>query len=220
LAWLARALDRAAAAHRKVILIYHIPPGTDAFATAKQNACPVAPVPLLAGPYAEELHDLMRRYRDTIVADIAGHLHTDAFRILRDREEDFGFVMITPALSPIFAQNPSFRRIAINDDRAITDSTTFYLANLLQAGTGAEPVWQAEASFNSAFGAHGFNAASLEALIQGIAASPELRDRWVASYGVQGPASGGITPQSMASYRCSLASDRLDDFARCLCGAP
>jgi sphingomyelin phosphodiesterase acid-like 3 len=220
LAWLDRALADAASAHRKVILIYHIPPGTDAFATAKQNACPVTPVPLLAAPYAEELHALMRRYRDTIVGDIAGHLHTDAFRILRDQDNAFGFVMIAPALSPIFAQNPSFRRITMTEGGAITDTTTFYLANLLQAGAGATPQWRAEASFDQAWGVSGFDTSSLEKLYRDIAASSDTRERWIASYGVQGPGSGAITPQSVATYRCSVGTDRIEDFARCLCGTP
>ena len=102
-----------------MILLYHIPPGTDAFATARHDACPVTPVPLLAEPYASELHALMQRYQGTIVANIAGHLHTDAFRILRSGDKPFGFVMIAPAISPIFGQNPSFRRFTLGDDGTI-----------------------------------------------------------------------------------------------------
>jgi sphingomyelin phosphodiesterase acid-like 3 len=219
LSWLDHTLADAAAAQRKVILLYHIPPGVDAFATAaKQNACPVTPVPLLAAPYAADLHALMLRYRDTIVADIAGHLHTDAFRILRENGAGFGFVMVAPALSPIFAQNPSFRRLAMSDSGAITDAITYYLANLPQAAAGGAPRWQAEASFDHAWDASGFNIASLEKLYRGIASSPETRERWIERYGVQGPAGGAITPQSAPIYRCSVGSDRAEDFARCLCG--
>ena len=119
LAWLNRALADAAAAQRKVILLYHIPPGTDAFATARHDACPVTPAPLLAEPYASEFHALMERYQGTIAANIAGHLHTDAFRILRSGNKRFGFVMIAPAISPIFGQNPSFRRFTLGEDGAI-----------------------------------------------------------------------------------------------------
>lgn len=218
LAWLEHVLATAASAHRRVILIYHIPPGVDAFATARQSAWPVAPVPLLAAPDADALHRLMLRYRDTIVADIAGHLHTAAFRILRNRGAGFGFVMIAPALSPIFGQNPSFTRVALNDNGAIADETTFYLANLPQAATGEAPRWQAEASFDSAWGASGFDTASLETLYRRMATSPAVRERWIARYGVQGPASAAITPQNAATYRCSVGSDLIEDFARCLCG--
>lgn len=218
LAWLDRTLAAAASAHRRVILVYHIPPGVDAFATARQNSCPVTPVPLLAAPYAEALHRLMLRYRDTIVADIAGHLHTAAFRILRDGGAGFGFVMIAPALSPIFGQNPSYTRLALNENSAIADATTFYLANLPQAAAGEAPRWQAEASFDRAWGASGFDTASLETLYRRMATSPAARERWIARYGVQGPASAAISMQNVNAYRCSVGSDRIEDFARCLCG--
>ncbi|HEY3918296.1 MAG TPA: hypothetical protein VGL83_10915 [Stellaceae bacterium] len=218
LAWLVRTLAAAASAHRKVMLVYHIPPGTDGFATARHNSCPVSPVPLLAAPYAEELHALILRYRGTLVANIAGHLHTDGFRILRDHGATFGFVMIAPALSPIFSQNPAFRRVTFGDDGTIRDSTTFYLGNLSDAAGGAAPQWRAETSFDRAWNVTRFDAASLETLYRRIAISPEARERWIATYGVQGPANAALAPPNFALYRCSVGSDLLEDFARCLCG--
>jgi sphingomyelin phosphodiesterase acid-like 3 len=218
LAWLGHALADAAAAHRKVILIDHIPPGTDAFATAQHDACPATPVRLLAQPYADALHALMLRYRDTIVTNIAGHLHTDAFRILRDHGTAFGFVMIAPALSPIFAQNPAFRRITFGNDGVIADETTYYLANLTEAVAGAAPQWRAEASFDRAWNTARFDLASLEMLYRRIATSPAAQQRWSATYGVQSPGAE-IAPQNFAVYRCSVGSDDAEDYARCRCGA-
>jgi sphingomyelin phosphodiesterase acid-like 3 len=218
LAWLNRALADAAAAQRKVILVYHIPPGTDAFATARHDACPVTPAPLLAEPYASELHALMERYRDTIAADIAGHLHTDAFRILRSGDRRFGFVMIAPAISPIFGQNPSFRRFTLGEDGAISAVRTYYLANLGDAVAGAAPQWRAEASFERTWNLARFDTASLETLYRRLGTSETEQQRWVQTYSVQGPASAAVTLQNFSVYRCSVGSDQSGDFARCLCG--
>ncbi|HEX4193147.1 MAG TPA: metallophosphoesterase [Stellaceae bacterium] len=218
LAWLNRALAEAAAAHRKVILLYHIPPGTDAFATTRHDACPVSPVPLMSEPYAEELHRTMERYRDTIAANIAGHLHTDAFRILRSGDRRFGFVMIAPAISPIFGQNPSFRRFVLNDDGTISDVNTYYLANLGDAVAGATPQWRAEASFERTWNLARFDTASLETLYHRLDHSEPAQQRWIQTYGVQGPASAAVTLQNFSVYRCSVGSDQSGDFARCLCG--
>jgi hypothetical protein len=218
LAWLSHALADAAAAHRKVIMIYHIPPGTDAFATARHDACPVTPVPLMAEPYASELHALMERYRNTIAANIAGHLHTDAFRILRGRERLFGFVMIAPAISPIFGQNPSFRRFTVSEDGAISNVNTYYLANLGDAVAGAAPQWRAEASFEHMWNLPRYDTASLETLYRRLGTSDRTQQRWIQSYGVQGPASAAVTLQNFSVYRCSVGSDQSSDFAHCLCG--
>lgn len=218
LAWLGRALADAAAAKRKVMLLYHIPPGTDAFATARHDACPVTPVPLLAEPYATELHALMQRYQGTIVANIAGHLHTDAFRILRNGDKSFGFVMIAPAISPIFGQNPSFRRFTLGDDGAISTVDTYYLANLGDAVAGAAPQWRAEASFEQSWELPRFDTASLETLYRRLGVSDAAQQRWTQTYAVQGPASSVVTLQNFSVYRCSVGSDQSSDFARCLCG--
>jgi sphingomyelin phosphodiesterase acid-like 3 len=218
LAWLNRALADAAAAQRKVILLYHIPPGTDAFATARHDACPVTPVPLLAEPYATELHALMQRYQGTIVANIAGHLHTDAFRILRNGDKPFGFVMIAPAISPIFGQNPSFRRFTLGDDGTISAVNTYYLANLGDAVAGATPQWRAEASFEQSWDLPRFDTANLETLYRRLGTSEAAQQRWTQAYAVQGPASAVVTLQNFAAYRCSVGTDQSSDFARCLCG--
>jgi len=218
IAWLGRALAAAAAARRKVVLLYHIPPGTDAFATTRHDACPVTPVPLLAEPYAGELHALLQRYQDTIIANIAGHLHTDAFRVLRSGDDAFGFVMIAPAISPIFGQNPAFRRFALSDDGAISEVNTYYLANLGDAVAGATPRWRAEASFEQTWTLARFNTASLETLYHRLGTSAAAQQRWTRTYGVQGPASAAVTLQNFAVYRCSVGSDQSSDFARCLCG--
>jgi hypothetical protein len=218
LAWLNRALADAAAAQRKVILLYHIPPGTDAFATARHDACPVTPVPLLAEPYAGELHALMQRYKDTIVAHIAGHLHTDAFRVLRSGDKLFGFVMIAPAISPIFGQNPSFRRFTLGDDGTISAVNTYYLANLGDAVAGAAPQWRAEASFERTWNLPHFDTSSLETLYRRLGISDAAQQRWTETYAVQGPASAVVTLQNFSVYRCSVGGDQSSDFARCLCG--
>jgi hypothetical protein len=218
LAWLTNALADAAAAQRKVILLYHIPPGTDAFATARHDACPVTPAPLLAEPYASELHAMMQRYQSTIVANIAGHLHTDAFRILRSDNKLFGFIMIAPAISPIFGQNPSFRRFTLGDDGAISAVNTYYIANLGDAVAGAEPQWRAEASFERSWNLPRFDTASLETLYQRLGTSEAAQQRWIQTYGVQGPASAAVTLQNFSVYRCSVGSDQSGDFSRCLCG--
>ena len=219
IAWLRRALAEAAAAQRKVILLYHIPPGTDAFATARHDACPVTPAQLLAEPYAGELHALMQRYQGTIVAQIAGHLHTDAFRILRSGDKPFGFVMIAPAVSPNTGQNPSFRRFSLGDDGAIRDVNTYYLANLGDAVSGAAPQWRAEASFEDSWHLPRFDAASLDTLYRRLATSGAAQQRWIQAYGVQGPASAALTLQNFSVYRCSVGTDQSSDFARCLCGS-
>ncbi len=217
LAWLGGVLGDAAAAGRKVWLVYHVPPGIDAFASAEHDVCPIEPVPMFAEPYAGQFHALMRRYRGTVTASFAGHTHMDGFRLEGENGHAFGFVMGTPAVSPIFGQNPAFRRVTLGADGTLADETVSYLANLGEAQRGGAAQWRDEASFDSAWGLPRFDRASLTELSRRMAASTTLRDRWLDRYAVQGPARSEVDAANFAVYRCAAGNDRSQDFARCTC---
>jgi len=216
LAWLRRVLSEAEAAQRKVWLAYHIPPGIDAFATARHGACPITPVSLFAEPYAREFHALMERYRATITASFAGHLHLDGFRLLSDGGRAFGFVLVTPAVSPIFGQNPAFRRVALAEDGTIADQSVYYLANLPAAVSGAAPQWRLEMSFDATWGLPRVDRGSLEELYRRIGGDEATRDRWLDIYAVQGPTRASLSSNATI-YRCTAGGDRAADFAHCSC---
>jgi sphingomyelin phosphodiesterase acid-like 3 len=109
LAWVETELAAAARAQERAWLVYHIPPGVDGFATLRTGSCPDTIVPMWKPTYATLFDALMRRYSNTVVASFAGHTHMDDFRLLADDNGYFGFVLVTPALSPIYGQNPAFR---------------------------------------------------------------------------------------------------------------
>ena len=217
LAWLRQVLRDAEATHRKVWIAYHIPPGIDAPATTRKNSCPMTPAPMFAEAYAQEFHALMKRYRATVTASFAGHTHMDGFRLLSDGGKAFGFVLMNPAVSPIFGQNPAFRRITLTEDGVIADESVHYLANLAAAASGAQPEWRMETRDDAAWGMPRYDLASLGALYRRISSDPAARDRWLDSYVVQGPARSAVTPANEAIYRCTAGYDRTADFAACSC---
>lgn len=219
LAWLRQVLRQAEAAHQKVWLAYHIPPGIDAFATAQHDACPIAPVRMFAPAYAETFHRLMDQFRGTVTASFAGHVHMNGFRLLGDGTRDFAFVMMNPAISPIFGQNPAFRRASIRAHGVIDDETVYYLANLAAAQQGAAPVWQKEQSFDQAWSLPRFDLSSLETLYQRLGTNADARDRWFQDYAVQSQAGAAVKPADFALYRCVAGHDRAAAVTRCSCGA-
>jgi sphingomyelin phosphodiesterase acid-like 3 len=218
LVWLSEVLHRAATERRKVWLIYHIPPGLDAFATARHGACPLTPVAMFAAPYAQRFHALMAQYRNTIAASFAGHTHMDSFALFADAGRPFGFVLINPAISPIFGQNPAFRRIGVAPNGTLEDETVHYLANLAATAEGAAPQWRRETSFDAAWHAAAIDTANLARLNHKIGVSPASRERWFETYAVQSArAREAVTAGNEAIYRCALDHDRVDEVARCAC---
>lgn len=217
LSWLHRVLADAVAAHRKVWLLYHIPPGVDAYATAQHASCPIAPVPMFAASDGAEFRRLMLRYRQAIIIAFAGHVHMDGFRLLRNDGKAFGLVMMNPALSPIFGQNPAFRRIRVTSDGAIADETVYDLANLRGASSGAAPRWQREMDFDTTWDLPRFDVPNLETLYRRLDRVAAARERWFDDYAVQGPARRDIDAANAAIYRCTAGHDQSAAFAHCSC---
>ena len=151
--WLETELAAAKQTQERIWLVYHIPPGVDGYATLQHGSCPSAIVPMWSQSYAAPFDALLRRYADTVAASFAGHTHMDDFRLLGDDSGYYAFTLITPALSPIFGQNPAFRTVIYDPAGNVLDQTTYNLANLeAAAGGGAVlPVWQAEYTFTKAW---------------------------------------------------------------------
>ena len=106
--WLAARLAQARAAGDHVWLLMHIPPGIDVYATLHGDAAPKVET-MWREDDAAAFASLARQYAPTITMSFAGHTHMDEFRLI----DGAGPVLVTPAISPIFGQNPGFRDVAL-----------------------------------------------------------------------------------------------------------
>jgi len=190
LAWLEAELAAAKAAQERVWLLYHIPPGIDGYATLRQGACPGTMIPMWDQAYARAFFALLRRYADTVTASFAGHTHMDDFRLIADAEGRYGFTLITPAVSPIFGQNPAFRTVTFDAAGGVLDQTTYDLTNLPQATAdtgGVAPEWRAEYSFTQQWGLPRVDLPSLDRLYSLITDVPAEGKRWHMIFPVSSP---------------------------------
>ncbi len=220
LAWLASELAAARQAQEHVWLVYHIPPGIDGFATLHKGSCPDTMVAMWQEPSAEAFAALLRRYADTVAASFGGHTHMDDFRLIGDDGGYYAFALITPALSPIFGQNPAFRTVSWDPAGGILDQTTWALDNLFETGTGIPARWRAEYTFTREWNLPRVDLSSLERLYSAIGDTPEARDRWHALYPVSSPvfwalSSGG--PQAVRAFDCATGHVSATDYSRCYC---
>src|SRR5271165_1800568 len=148
LTWLDRNLATAAQANQKVWLMFHIPPGIDGYASAMNHqaeirsgaadnaeTCGNSIVPMWVPEWAAQFDALLAKYQSTVIAGFAGHTHSDDFRLIGDAAAERQFVLVNPAISPVYSQNPSFRVVDYRTDGTITDQTTYYLTNLPMASS-------------------------------------------------------------------------------------
>ena len=151
LAWLESNLTQARLAKQKAWLMFHIAPGIDGFATIQNRAtrseatapsadesCAKAIVPMWVPGWTARFDGLLETFHDTVVASFAGHTHSDDFRLINSAGVNQAFIIITPAISPIYDQNPSFRVVEYADDGCACRSVDL-LSDKSQAGQQQGP---------------------------------------------------------------------------------
>jgi sphingomyelin phosphodiesterase acid-like 3 len=220
LAWLANELEAAKAHREKVWLVYHIPPGVDAYATshAKQLSAGGAVTLLWKESYAGRFANLLEQYSSVVGPNFSGHIHVDDFRLLGGRGRSSPFVIATPSVSPITGQNPTFRVVKTDSHGRLEDQTTYYLKNLLEAGSGAVPVWQLEYDFRREWRMGGLNAESYARLFERIGQSGEMAGRWTDIYSTSNPKGSSITPTNFRLFYCSAGNVSVQSYQACVAG--
>ena len=209
LAWLANELESAKARHDIVWLVYHVPPGVDAFATTHAKV-PGNVTLLWKDSYLTKFLSLLDHYRGVVGAQFAGHVHVDDFRLL-DRQ----VVLVAPAISPITGQNPTFRTVRFDSHGRLQDQATYYLTNLAAAGQGAEPVWRLEYDFDKEWRLKGLNAQSYATLFARFGAFAKRgRAMDTVLYSTSHVASS-LTPDSFHASSCASGNISAQAYQSC-----
>lgn len=118
--WLKQELKSAALNKEKVYLIMHIPPGVDAYNSGlmwKDNG------------YEDSLLAFVNSYESIVSGVFYGHTHMDEVRRLTVPGNTSLFSEIAlsaPGISPIFDNNPGFKKVYYNQAYEPIDFTTYY----------------------------------------------------------------------------------------------
>jgi len=206
LTWLRRRLEAAKAKHDRVWLLYHIPPGINVYSTTSGgSACP-APVLMWKTQYTKRFNALMKKYSSTVVTSLAGHTHMDDFRLV-----DNLYIHITPAVSPMFSNNPTYESITYAPSTgAITDYTVYNLQ------LGNTPLaWNTEYTFSTAYDHRSF-----AAVHDAIGADPATRALYMQYYTSSNAKSTTITDANWFGYWCGTGSANANAFTTCYCAPP
>jgi sphingomyelin phosphodiesterase acid-like 3 len=231
-AWLESNLAQAARAHQKVWLMFHIPPGIDGFATmmryqslsktaAPQNLCSNAIVPMWKPVWTASLERLMVEYPNTITASLAGHDHTDDFRVIQAGQPGTQsvlphFVLIDPPISPIYGQNPAFRIVTFSSDGRLGGQSTYYLTNLQAARSDIPGTWTREYTFAEKWQSPQLDAATLNTIYDRIANDPTARDQWLTLLNVSST-HDPVPANGVKPLDCAIAALDPATYQACYC---
>jgi sphingomyelin phosphodiesterase acid-like 3 len=217
LGWLRDRLARQRAAGGRIWLVHHIPWGIDPYSTisATASSCPAKVVPFLKEPFASEFLALLMQHRDMLQASFSGHTHFDDYRLLiDDRGAVIGADKVTPAISPVFGQNPGFQ-VFTYDRRsgAPTDFSTWYLANPGAAPHAAD--WQLEYTFTKAYGQPAYSPDAVKTVWKAMSSDSAVRDTYRRLYYV---GRGALDAAAITAYACAMGHMDRPSFTACYCG--
>jgi sphingomyelin phosphodiesterase acid-like 3 len=214
--WLTVQLKDATAKQERVWLLYHIPPGIDAYNTAMAPGGNTAEkvVSYWQAGYLENFLKLLDQYRDTIVFTLAGHTHMDDFRLARDGETGrSSFLVVTPAISPIFGNNPGLQ--VLSYDRKTFSVLDYTTHQLDLAAAPPSQRWKEEYRFSQAYRLFPLTGSTLETLFRSLQKDALSRATYIRYYNVSNTASPPITDQTWPIYWCAIDHLTVAAFEAC-----
>jgi hypothetical protein len=113
---LRRALD--AHPHDAAWLIFHIPPGIDAYSTT-HLVHHLLDVPFLDSEPRQALLSLITRPQSHVALVLAAHTHKFSYRIAAAQQRGPVPILLIPSISPIFGNAPSFLTVDVRADGTI-----------------------------------------------------------------------------------------------------
>jgi hypothetical protein len=145
----------------------------------------------------------------------------DDFRVIADASgAALLATRITPAVTPLFGNNPAFTVLLYSrTDASVADYATFYLSNLAQVGPGVAPEWKLEYMFKDTYRSPGYDAASLLALSRSIRTDDAVRASFMRYYAVESTQSS-LNASNLTAYACAQTAITPDAFQSCACPNP
>ncbi|WP_114937646.1 hypothetical protein [Mucilaginibacter endophyticus] len=115
--WLKKELREDSKKHKKVWMVYHIPPGTDRYADG----------PFWHSNIKELYLSIIKTYASTIKFQLAGHTHMNDAELISDHGKLISYVAIAPGLDTRNQNNPGYQVIHFNKrDKAVNEIRTYY----------------------------------------------------------------------------------------------
>jgi hypothetical protein len=210
LAWLDGVLQAARAAHRRVWLASHIPPGVDIYSSLKH---PSEPTMMFTAQYVAAFDSLVRAYADVVTLHLTGHTHMSEFRVYETAGGGVPDVGV-PAVSPLFGNNPGFVSMRLDPSGNVLDYTAYAFT-----GTGSPPLpgaggWITLWDFGALYRQPAVTGAAIVSAAGLIASDSTVRAAWQRNY------TGGRTGQNPTDvnwqgYWCAIRNLEGPTYAAC-----
>lgn len=220
--WLTAQLDRLRRGHERAAIAMHIPPGIDAYASAKSGNC-ASPTTFWRQPYLDSFLAILAAHKDTVRDGYAGHTHLDDFRVLAAASGTPYFqTHIAPSISRDHHNSPGFETgVYDRSSGAMVNYTASYLRNA-PPGASRESDWRPAYDFRRDSGLANYSPTTLQTMALLVRSSEVVRNRIMESYGLQTLAPSAISMMMMnwRFYSCAQTEFEPGAFGGCACHSP
>ena len=222
IAWLRSQLSAARAAHQRVWLMAHIPPGIDAYSTFSKarNICGgQSPEMFLR---SEALANTLADFPDVVLLVLLGHTHMDELRVYNTATGAIPGKLV-PSISPVNGNNPAFTLAEVDPSTAILKDYAVYSAS---NPTGTSTQWTEEYRYSATYHQPDFSGASLARLTSlfladqtGTSAPSRAYQRffYVGDPGLSASLKSAAMRLVWPAYACAITNDRALTFRNCVC---
>ena len=215
MAWLNATLANYAG--QKIWFITHVPPGIDTFTSLLQPAG-TQPVMFLAPKYNDALVSTLANSKANVVAALAAHTHMNDYRIIGlDASRPTIGMLVNPAVSPIFASNPTFTQILVDENTGAIEDARYYTIDDLAAlakGTERAARWRLEYDFNTVYGKGAIDASHLADVQHDIFNDEKIRKHYEV-YHDGGSGRAPITDATWRAYWCANVALNMTAYLAC-----
>jgi hypothetical protein len=215
LAWLAGVLRDARAAHRRVWLASHIPPGVDIYSSLQH---PATPTLMFTAGYVAPFDSLVRAYADVIALHLTGHTHMSEFRVYDTGSGGVPDVGV-PAVSPLFGNNPGFVSMRLDLSGAVLDYTAYAFTADGSSPPPSAGGWITLFDFGVLYRQPAVTGAAMDAAAALIASDSTVRAAWRRNYAGGRPGQNP-TNANWQGYWCAIRNLEGPAYAACAQGPP
>lgn len=215
LTWLSKTLRKYKDKNYKVWMCYHIPPGIDIYGTIHgKGNCEQKILATWKNNYNEKFLEIISEYSDIISSTFAGHFHRDDFRVILNNNSPVSFITLTPAISPIYGNNPSYKIFRYNKNNfTLTDYDTYFIEGL----TSSDPEWKFGYNFGNTYLQNSITPHSMFKISEKISTDSSFKTNYIQYYSAGNPKAFPGDYKDWYYNWCALTHLASDDYAKCLC---
>lgn len=206
--WLDKNLKAAEASGDKVWLMFHIPPGINAY-----SSIGATPAYYYQEQYNKQYLAMVNKYSDVIIAQLGGHTHMDNFIVIDGSTTPNSFVHISPAITPVYENNPGFLEYTYAPASGELIDYDVHGFDDVQAAT--KPNWSKEYTFSTTYNQDKLSPTNLKAVYTNFLTDAAAKKHYMDYYVVED------TPQAIKEanwnyYYCAFGNQTAEAYSSCL----